>query len=201
MSPRSKPKNTVYLILLVLAVLLASVGLVILDPPGSLSYGIVRVTALIAYQAIFLSIVSSVYLTQLVRFFGRPFIKVHHVVSIAGLVSMMLHPLMLAWEVGSWSVFVPRWWPPVDFIRFSGRVVWPLVGLAALAAWLRSKWKSWRVVHYLNYVAFWLVTGHAILIGTNFQSLIVRIVAVAMVLATIAVLIRKRLPARGKGRK
>ena len=83
----------------------------------------------------------------------------------------------------------------VSALTLAGRVVWPLVGIAALAAWLRKPLgKNWRTIHYLNYLAFWLVTAHAILIGTNFQSWVMRVLAILLALITVAVLIRKRLP-------
>jgi hypothetical protein len=40
------------------------------------------------------------------------------------------------------------------------------------------------------------VTVHAILIGTNFQSLPMRVIAVVLALVTVAVLIQKRMPRR-----
>ena len=136
-------------------------------------------------------------MVPLVRFFGRPFVKVHHVASITGLAAMMVHPLSFAWYRGTLSVFVPDFSSFLLFLTLAGRVVWPLVGIAALAAWLRKPiGKNWRVIHYLNYLAFWLVTAHAILIGANFQSLPMRIVAVLLAAITVAILIQKRLPRR-----
>ena len=83
--------------------------------------------------------------------------------------------------------------------RRSGALV---LAIAAAAAWLRKPLgKNWRVVHYLNYLAFWLVTAHAILIGSSFQGWAMRGVAVVLALITVAVLIQKRLPKRKKTRQ
>jgi hypothetical protein len=57
------------------------------------------------------------------------------------------------------------------------------------------------VIHYLNYLAFWLVTAHAILIGTNFQSWVMRGLAIVLALVTVAVLVQRRLPKRKKARR
>ena len=192
-----EPKNTRYLVLLGVVSLALVIGIIALRPPQEPIYWLIRGAALMAYLAIFFSILSSAYLRQLVRFFGRPFVKVHHVASITGLTVMMLHPLALAWQSGSWSVFVPRFDTFTIFLTFGGRVVWPLVGIAALAARLRKPiGKNWRVIHYLNYLAFWLVTAHAMLIGTNFQSLVMRVIAGLLAAATVAVFVQKRLPRR-----
>jgi DMSO/TMAO reductase YedYZ heme-binding membrane subunit len=176
--------------------------LLLLQPPPAPAYWIIRGAALLGYLTIFLAIVSSAYMPQLVRFFGRPFIKVHHVASITALVAMMVHPLSLAWENGTLSVFVPRFDSLRVFLTFAGRVVWPLVGIAALAAWLRKPiGKNWRLIHYLNYLAFWLVTAHAILIGSSFQFLTMRVIAVVLAVVTITVLVQKRLPKRKRTRR
>jgi sulfoxide reductase heme-binding subunit YedZ len=172
------------------------------QPRPSPIYWLIRGAALIGYLTIFVSILSSVYLVQLVRFFGRPFIKVHHVSSITGLVAMLVHPITLAWASGSLGVFVPQFSSLRVFLTLAGRVVWPLVGIAALAAWLRKPLgKNWRAIHYLNYLAFWLVTAHAILIGSNFQSWIMRGLAIVLALITVAVLVQKRLPKRKTARR
>ena len=200
--PSRRAKNTQYLILAGVAVLALVIITLATQPPPTPIYWLIRGAALLGYLTIFLAIVSSAYMPQLVRFFGRPFVKVHHVASITALVAMMVHPLSLAWENGTLSVFVPRFDSLRVFLTLAGRVVWPLVGIAALAAWLRKPiGKNWRVVHYLNYLAFWLVTAHAILIGSNFQSLAMRVIAIVLALVTVAVLIQKRLPRRRGARK
>jgi len=200
--PSKRAKNTPYLILAGAAVLALVIVILAIQPPPTPIYWIIRGAALLGYLTIFVAILSSAYMPQLVRFFGRPFVKVHHVASITALVAMMVHPLSLAWENGTLSVFVPRFDSLRVFLTFAGRVVWPLVGIAALAAWLRKPiGKNWRVIHYLNYLAFWLVTAHASLIGSNFQSLAMRVIAVVLALVTVAVLIQKRLPRRSKARK
>jgi sulfoxide reductase heme-binding subunit YedZ len=196
-----RAKNTHYLVLGGIAVLALVAAIVATQPRPKPIYWIIRGAALLGYLTIFLSVVSSAYMVQLVRFFGRPFVKVHHVASITGLVAIMVHPLTFAWNSGTLSVFVPNFSSLTLFLTFGGRVVWPLVGIAALAAWLRKPiGKNWRVIHYLNYLAFWLVTVHAILIGTNFQSLPMRVIAVVLALVTVAVLIQKRMPARKRAK-
>jgi hypothetical protein len=192
-----RAKNTLYLVLGGVVLVALVVGIVATQPRPRPIYWLIRGAALLGYLTIFLSILSSAYTVRLVRFFGRSFVKVHHVASITGLVAMMVHPLAFAWNNGSLNVFVPNFSSLRLFLTLAGRVVWPLVGIAALAAWLRKPiGKNWRVVHYLNYVAFWLVTAHAILIGANFQPLFMRALAIVLALIAVAVLVKKRLPRR-----
>jgi hypothetical protein len=195
--PSRKRKNTHYLVLWGLLVLALAAAIIALRPPPAPIDWLIRGAALVGYMTIFTSILSSAYLVPLVRFFGRPFIKVHHVASITGLVAMLVHPIALAFKSGSLSVFVPRFDSLRIFLTLAGRVVWPLVAIAALAAWLRKPLgKNWRLVHYLNYLAFWLVTAHAILIGTNFQTWVMRGLAIVLALITVTVLVQKRIPKR-----
>ncbi len=197
MTPTQKPANSLYLALVGIVVLAISVGLVALQPYGTPLNWAIRVAALSGYQAIFLAIVSSNYMRQMRQRFGRPFIKVHHALSIAGLSLVTLHPLLIAWDSLSLGVFVPRFDSWRVFLQLGGRPAWYLLGLASLAALLRRKIRRpWRVIHTLNYVAFWLATAHAILIGSSLQSMVTKAVAVLMALAVVAICIQKRVQGR-----
>ena len=197
MSRQKNARRVWYLALLGFVALILVVGLVSLRSPDSPVRWVIRVTATLGYLALFLATVSSAYMRQLVRFFGRPFVQVHHIMSISGLILIIVHPLAVAWDAASWRVFIPALDSWRSFLTYGGRVVWPLAGIASLAAWLRKPiGRNWRVVHYLNYVAFWLATAHAVLIGTNFQSVVMRVVAGLMALAVVAVFVQKRLGMR-----
>ncbi len=197
-----KPKNTRYLILIGVISLLVVIGLVSLDPlqeQESRLAWLVRGAALLGYWAVFLSILSSAYLRELIRFFGRPFVKVHHVASVTGLVLIALHPVAVAINTGSIAVFVPRFDSLRVFLSLGGRLAWYLIGIAALAALFRANLKrSWRVVHYLNYIAFFLASMHASLIGTTFRGqgargIILKVIATLLSLLVVYVFVRKQM--------
>jgi sulfoxide reductase heme-binding subunit YedZ len=197
MAPTRKPAKSLYLVLVGIVALAVSVGLVVLQPYGTPVNWAIRVAALSGYQAVFLAIVSSNYMRQMRRRFGRPFIQVHHALSIAGLSLVTLHPLLIAWDSLSLTVFVPRFDSWRVFLQLGGRPAWYLLGLASLAALLRRKiGRPWRLIHTLNYVAFWLASVHAILIGPSFQPTVTKAVAVLMSLAIVAIYVQKRLRAR-----
>ena len=204
-----KPKNTRHLILIGVVSLLVVVGLVSLDPlqagEGWLAW-VVRGAALLGYWAVFLSILSSAYLRELIRFFGRPFVKVHHVASVTGLVLVALHPVAVAITTSSVGVFVPRFDSFRVFVSLGGRVAWYLIGIAALAALLRASLKrSWRVIHQLNYIAFLLASAHASLIGTTFsgqgaRAIVLKALVVLLSLVVVYVFVRKQVGRRRRRR-
>lgn len=204
-----KPKNTRYLILTGVVSLLVVIFLVSLDPlqeqENWLAW-LIRGAALLGYWAVFLSILSSAYLRELVRFFGRPFVKVHHATSVTGLVLITLHPLAVAINASSIAVFVPRFESLRIFLTLGGRLAWYLIGIAALAALLRASLKrSWRVIHYLNYIAFFLVSIHASLIGTTFRgqgarAIILKAIVALMSLVVAYVFVRKQMDKRRRRR-
>ncbi len=169
-------------------------GLIALQPVGTaLDWGI-RAAAMLGFFAIFLTSVSSVYMRELYQLLGRPFIKVHHGVAVAGLVLITLHPLGVAVASSSLLVFIPDFSSVRAFLSLGGRPAWYLVGGASLAALFRTKIKhSWRVIHFLNYLGFWLATVHGIMIGTDFGSPVITGITVAMALVLAGVFVHKRL--------
>ncbi|HET89754.1 MAG TPA: ferric reductase [Chloroflexi bacterium] len=185
--------NLWYLVLIGVAGLAAVVGLVAARPEGRpLDWGI-RGTALLGYGAVFLAILSAAYMRPLVKFFGQSFVKIHHIFSLTGLVLVTLHPLGVAVNAASVSVFWPKFDSLTVFLELGGRPAWYLIVVASVVAALRrTVGKNWRTIHGLNYVAFWLGTAHAIMIGTDFQSALARIMSSAMALVVVGVLVQKR---------
>ena len=186
-----------YLILVGFAAVTLISGLITLQPYGTPLNRLVRGAAALGYFAIFSAIISSNYVRQLVHFFGRPFVQIHHILSVTGLVMVTLHPLGAAWLNMSLRVWLPRLDSWLTFLQWGGPPAWYLIAIASSASVLRKAiGQNWRVLHLLNYVAFFLGTVHAILIGTDFQHPIVRAVSVALALAVLATLIRKRFQRR-----
>jgi hypothetical protein len=180
----------------IVAVVLAA-GAEFIDLSGRPIDLAIRGAALLGYQFVFLAIISAAYMVRLVRQFGRPFVQMHHVLSVAGLILVSLHPVAVAVGAGTPAVFLPRFDSVQVFLELGGRPAWYLIAIAALVALLRRRLKSsWRLVHMLNYIAFLLATVHGNLIGANFQHPITRAVSVAMLLAVVAVFVRKRIGRR-----
>jgi DMSO/TMAO reductase YedYZ heme-binding membrane subunit len=193
MAQAKRARKTWYLVLVGIVTLILVSGLISLQPYSSPLNWLIRGAALMGYLAIFLSIVSSAYVRQVYRVFGRPFIKIHHILSVTGLTLVTLHPLGAAIDAASPSVFLPRFDSWVVFLGLGGRPAWYLIAAASLAAVLRRAiGRNWRAIHFLNYAAFWLGTVHAIMIGTDFQHTIVKAVSVALALVVVVIFIQRR---------
>jgi len=188
-----KTGNLVYLGVIVLVAAAVVVLLQLLLPNATPTGWVIRSAALMGYFCIFGAIVTSAYLRQMTRWFGRPFLKVHHILSRVGLVLATIHPLAVAWQALSLRVFIPAFDSWYAFFALGGRPAWYLFGIGATAAVLRGAiGKNWRLLHVLNYVAFGLATVHGIMIGTSVQNWPMRVVFGAMALIVLGVFVRKR---------
>jgi DMSO/TMAO reductase YedYZ heme-binding membrane subunit len=175
-----------YLILIAILSLAAVVGLLALEPPDTLQDALLRGAAWLGYLTVFYAIVSSAYVRQMSRFFGRPFIRVHHIVSVTGLIMITLHPLLVAFRRGTLAVFIPVVTSWRDFLREGGRPAWYLFGVASLAALFRKALgRGWRAVHLLTYLAFWLASAHIILRSEGVHALVAWALALIVALLLI----------------
>jgi len=191
--PSKKPENTWMLIAGVILALSVAGTVVALDPLTASTEGVIRVAAVSGYLTIFLAVLSSNYMRELTRFFGRGFVRVHHVASITALVALLVHAATVAWRAGSISVAVPLLSSAQAFFSQGGRPALWLILIAAAVALLRKKiGKQWKTFHRLNYLAFLLGTIHAQMLGRNFQHLAVRIVSAAMAAGVVVFFVLKR---------
>jgi methionine sulfoxide reductase heme-binding subunit len=197
-----KKRRISYLAALGLALLIIAVLLDLAVPERGALNVVIRITALMAYWIVFLSIISSHYMREMVRYFGQSFIKIHHMGTITALILMTVHPVSVAIREASLGVFVPVLASWYEFLYFGGRQALYLFLLAALVAWLRGVWKNtWRPLHWLAYLAFWFATAHGILIGANMGTPLLQAISIAMAGATIAVFVLKRLGRRAARRR
>lgn len=194
---RKRGRGSFYLITAAAMSILVVAGVIALQPAATPLDWTIRAAAILGLLAVFLTSISSVFMRELYQFLGRPFIRVHHLVAVAGLILVTLHPVGVAIRSSSLRVFLPDFSSVEVFLTLGGRPAWYLIGVASLAALLRARFKrGWRVIHYLNYVAFFLASVHATMIGTDFGSVAMRAVTAAMALALVAVFVHKRLQRR-----
>ncbi|MGM0771325.1 MAG: ferric reductase [Halobacteriota archaeon] len=153
-----------------------------------------RATGLFAYMFIFLAILSSEYMMQMMKIFGKGFINVHHLLARIGMSLMFIHPIAFAFEEKSISVFLPVFYPLKDFLELAGRPAFYLIIIAVLAGVYRKHIiKKWKNFHYLNYLAFIMIFIHAWLIGTDLEYLIMKILWIAMALIVVGVFVHKHM--------
>lgn len=182
---------------------LAVVGLVLvlilfnMQPPVPWEYGAVRAFGLLGYLGIAFGVASSQYMVELARFFGRPFVRLHHFITYTSLALIALHPIFFAAAFEGPSAFVPDLSSWDAFWRNAGRPALYLLAVGALAAILRGTLgRNWRIVHWLMYLAFLMGTVHALLVGTDTRYLAMRILVVALAVFVAGVFVAKRLPRR-----
>ncbi|MFN2270119.1 MAG: ferric reductase [Anaerolineae bacterium] len=191
---RQVTRGTWYLILTGGIAVGLVIGLIALQPFGSPLNWFIRGMASLGYLTVFLTIVSSAYMKQIYRILGRPFVKAHHILSVAGLILITLHPIGVTVQSASPAVLLPRFESWGDFLRWGGAPAWYLIGAASLAAVLRNViGKRWRLIHILNYIAFALATIHATQIGSDFQRLGTKILAIILASIVVVTFIQKRL--------
>ncbi|MBC7235030.1 MAG: hypothetical protein H5T69_04260 [Chloroflexi bacterium] len=194
MAKRKAQNSWVLGVVLASALILVAILLAV-EPSFSALHGLLRAAGVMGYLAVFLSILSSAYLRELVKFFGRSFVQTHHILSLTALGLLVVHPLSAVFFSGTARVLVPNLSSLRNFVTRGGAPALYLLILAALAAWRRWPKTGWRVVHYLTYLAFLLGTAHAILLGTDGRFLVVRIVAILMAIAAVLVFVRRHYPA------
>jgi DMSO/TMAO reductase YedYZ heme-binding membrane subunit len=198
-----QPKNTWLLVVSGIAAVVLVVLVLVLDTVLSPTDGVIRFGALLGYLGVFLASLSSLYMRELTRYFGRPFPKVHHAVSITAGVALLIHAVTVAWRAQSMVTFLPVFTSPLAFFALGGRPAFWLIAITVVTAFFRASiGKNWKFIHWLNYVAFFLGTAHAILIGSTFYNrLPLQILAVLMSLVLVGVFVLKRRTEQMRRRK
>lgn len=181
----------------IILLIIAFIFYIVLQTPEEPIVMLRRFAGALAYLTMFLAIVSSEYMAKMRKISGLPFIKTHHNLARIGILLILIHPMTFVLEGRGIQIFSPISQTNI-FIALAGRPAFYLFILAAGIAIYRKKYKNWRKVHYLSYLAFLLVSIHALMIGADFRQNIMKILALAMTAIVIATFIDKRLRTRTK---
>jgi predicted ferric reductase len=184
--------NNFYLIYVIILIFIVFITYIILQTPDQPIKMMRRFAGTFGYLTIFLAILTSEYIAKMRQISGLSFLKTHHNLARIGILLILLHPLTFALEGRGFNILLPTTLTQNVFISLAGRPALYLFIFAAGVALYRTKFKNWRKVHYLNYLAFLLVTVHALAIGTNFKLDIMRIIAFAMAITVIGIFLHKR---------
>lgn len=190
-----KPRNTYLFGVALAAFLVLAIVILLATRLPEKPLAPMRILAFMAYTIAYVSILGVLFSKELVQFFGRMFIKIHHVITVAALGMMVLHPVFIL--VGGYSLnyLLPDFTTPYNAFARNGPIALLLFAIASVAAVLRATMKhSWRPVHWLVYLAFVVASVHAALLGMNLQSLVSRLIVGLLVISIIIVYIVKRLP-------
>lgn len=136
-----------------------------------------RLFALYGLLMLSIATIMTPFLKEIKKIFGEPFIRVHHVFAILGIVFATAHPIVFAIDVMSILVFLPRFDSWYVFWSLGGRLAIYILYFAAIIALLRRGIKTyWRPMHALMYIVLFLAIVHGNLIGTDFQNLAVMVI-------------------------
>ncbi|AEH60937.1 Ferric reductase domain protein transmembrane component domain protein [Methanosalsum zhilinae DSM 4017] len=188
-------KAAVYAVLLLLVI---GTLYTIFQTPASALEMLIRGAALFGFISLFVAIISSEYMMEVRKIFGKPFLRIHHLFGAIGLALILTHATSFAINVGSLSPFSVVLSPLETFLELAGRPALYLFIIGALAGIYRSKIKSgWRYIHLVNYVAFLFALIHGLLIGTDLTfTNPLGVIFILMGLVVVYVFISKRLKNR-----
>lgn len=191
--PDKGGESNLYIIYGIILIFVAFVTYIILQNPEEPVKMMRRFAGTFGYLTIFLAILSSEYMAKMRKVLGLPFLKTHHNLARIGILLILIHPLTFALQGRGFSILIPTLNLGNVFISLAGRPALYLFILAAGIALYRSKFKNWLKIHYLNYLAFLLVTAHALAIGGDFKLNIMRALALAMAVTVVGIFLQKRL--------
>ncbi len=169
-----------FLAVVTIAPLAVTLFLLFLIPSGNWLYAIVRGAGILSYFWSFFAIMTSVFTRKLKKTIGKPFLPVHHLFAVAALALMIIHAAAFSLYMKDPGVFIPETGSLEGFLAFGGRAALPLFVLTAATARFSRSIPWWKAIHTLNYIAFFLVSAHALMIGVDFEHLPMKVLALTM---------------------
>ncbi|MHA2406703.1 MAG: hypothetical protein ACXADB_03380 [Candidatus Hermodarchaeia archaeon] len=156
-------------------------------------YFAIRLCALYGFMALAIATALTPFLKEVTLAFGRPFIRVHHLFAIFGIVFATLHPIFFAIQSMNLAVFIPRFDDWYTFWSLAGRLALYIIYIAATAGLLRVLVpRYWRYFHWLMYLVLLFVIVHGNLIGQDFQNLGILIIMNVLFVIAIGAFFLKR---------
>ena len=153
----------------------------------------VRLCALYGFVALAFATAMTPFLKEIMQAFGRPFIRIHHILAIFGIIFATLHPVFFAISQSNLAVFIPRFDTWQIFWELAGRPALYIVYIATIAALLRTMiGRYWRYFHWLMYIVLFFVIVHGNLIGKDFQNFGTLIILNALFIVAISAFFLKR---------
>ena len=154
---------------------------------------IYRLTGLFGLTSFFIAIISSSFMKQITQIFETTYIRMHHYFSILGLIMITLHPIAMAFDFGTLTIFIPDFSSWTAFWELAGRPALYIAYVATLGVLLRKRMqKYWRYVHGLIYVTFIFGAVHGILIGDDLANPVLHVLYIIMLVIVVLNFIYKR---------
>ena len=174
-------RRSLFILLLICPYVLVF-GVIISTRPGDLFYTGIRFCGLFGFVSLSLGVIMNLLKREIKTSFGQPFMRIHHIFVLSGLVLITVHPVLLAISIRDFSVFLPETSSVSVFLTNGGRVAIILIYIGFLAAIFRSILKGrWIQIHRIMYLALVLGFVHANLLGQDLSNPIIRILSIVMV--------------------
>ncbi len=140
-----------------------------------------RYTGMVGFALVYLSLMGAYIKEWQYHQTKKPFMTSHHLLVIPAWILMLIHPVVLAIQWSNWGLFIPNNFDSLmSFLRFGGKVALIIFTIGVIAVALRKVLKGWKIIHMFQLIAFLLAGFHAWLIGTDTQSIGVRILLILM---------------------
>jgi predicted ferric reductase len=157
----------------------------------------IRIAGLTGFIALAVAMITTPFLPEIYRNFGRPFLRVHHFSAAAGLILVTLHPVLLAIRLMTAQVFLPAFYSLYEFFALGGRPALILMYVALAGIFLRAAIPAWwRGLHALMWAVLVLSLIHGMLIGTDFQEPLVWALFTTLTIAALGAFVAKRIQRR-----
>jgi methionine sulfoxide reductase heme-binding subunit len=170
-----KFRRLLFIILLICPYFLVF-GIIMNTHPGDSLNTALRFSGLFGFLSLSLGVIMNLLKKEIKSVIGQPFIIVHHIFVITGLILITIHPLSLALSFNDFSIFIPDTSSVYLFLLNGGRFAIFLIYLGFFAAVFRSVLKGrWIQIHRIVYLALILVIIHANLIGEDLFDPVIRV--------------------------
>ena len=170
------PQKRLFLIIILIIPYILTIGVILNSGTGDLAYTLLRSCGLLGFLSLSLGVMINLGKKEMKPLLGKPFIAIHHLLVLTGLVLITLHPVILAFLVSDLSVFIPDISSMPAFLTQGGRVAIVLIYIGFLAAVFRSALRGrWILIHRIMYPAFLLGIIHANLAGGDLSNPVIKI--------------------------
>jgi len=148
---------------------------------GDILNSSIRLSGLIGFLSLSLGVIMNLLKKEIKSILGQPFITIHHVFVLSGLVLITIHPLLIAISFADFSVFIPDTSSAYVFLMNGGRFAILLIYLGFFAAVFRSVLRGrWVLIHRIIYLALILGIIHANLLGEDLYYPLIQILLDAL---------------------
>jgi hypothetical protein len=154
---------------------------------------LIRLAALLGGFLILAAAITSAFSLRLARRIKKPFTAVHHPLSIAGTALIVIHTLLVAWQLKSPRILLPNFNSWHSFWGLAGCPALILFAIGILAAIsIRRIPRFWRSGHWLIYPAMLMAGIHGLRTGKDLRHPLLAIVMGTLLFLSIAVFFYKR---------